>query len=389
MLALIALALGWPTPVIAAFHAGSATPIPMAPPASPEAPRIERVWLDVEASLQPSLREALSLRLSPVPITDHDASRPSNGEGNGLHVYVFVPEPRDERYDVEIIVSDGRAYTRRIAAPAAMAGRILGSELALLLRGIEEGTIVPDRQDARMPGTDTGGSTSDDEPVGPVPPKPSPAVIDSRSARTEPRLELGVIAAMGGLLGIAPTADIGRSVAVLGELGMEVRWPSGAAVSADIRMGGRHTSPFSLLRTRIAVGGGYVLRRGAFELPLRMWLGVEPWGVRVHGRGTPVVPLHGNARQVPLLGLVARADPGIRMSFATRPSLAMRLGPYVELAGSAAWSDGVGVPRLRAADTGEVVARLGGLELGLGLSVQLWLAMGQAASRVRSERAPP
>jgi hypothetical protein len=383
MLAPIALALGGVMPFVAALPAGAAEPVPTATPAPSAAPRVERVRLDVDASLRPSLREALSLRLAPVPVDDHDPSKPS--EGDGLHVYVSVPAPRDERYQVEIIASDGRAYAREITAPAEMAGRILGSELALLLRGIEEGTIVPDRQDARMPGVAPDRPTNGGRPGGV--PAPPPTVSSPRSTHGERRLELGVRAGVGGLLGIVPSTDIGRSTAALGEIGVDVRWPSGATVSADIRMGGRRTSPFSLLRTRIAVGGGYVLRRGAFELPVRLWIGVEPWGVRAHGRGTPVVPLDGTARQVPLLGLGARADPGLRVSFAARPSLAIRLGPYVELAGSAVFSDGVGVPRLREVDTDAVVARLGGLELGLGLSVQLWLAIG--TSRDRPGRAPP
>lgn len=359
------------------------------PPSAPAAPRIERVQLDAEASLQPALLDALGLRLGPVPVVAHGAAAPPAGEG--LQVYVHVPAPTDARYRVEIIVSDGRAYAREIVAPAAMAGRILGGELALLLRGIEEGSLAPDRRDAVIPAdgvvpVEPRASEPAAEPAaaGPAPPRaPVPARREAR------RAELGLLMGVGGSLGVAPGSNVAASAVGLGELGLDVRWPGGGVVSANVRVGGRRPSPFSVVRTRIAVGGGYVLRRAAFELPIRVWLAVEPWGVRAHGRGTPVIPLEGTAREVPLWGLVARAEPGLRVAVRARPSLAMRVGPYVELAGSAAWSDGAGVPRLRDAGTGEVIARLGGLELGLGLCVQLWIASARGGSRGRSARATP
>jgi hypothetical protein len=334
--------------------------------------------------------DALALRLSPVPIVAHGEAEAPTGEG--LHAYVHVPAPTGDRYRVEIIVSDGRAYAREITAPEAMAGRILGGELALLLRGIEEGTLAPDRHDAVIPGTDDDGSTTSQAPEESVEPphggEPPPAF--ARSPRERSRPELGVLTGAGASLGVAPGTDVAASVVALGELGLEVRWPSGGAVSADVRVGGRRPSPYSLVRTRIAVGGGYVLRRSAFELPVRAWLAVEPWGVRAGGRGTPVVPIEGTARQVPLLSLVARVEPGVRVRLAGRRTpLSLRVGPYVELAAGAVFSDGVGAARLRDAGTGEVIARLGGLELGLGLCVQLWLGVERGASRGRSERAAP
>lgn len=346
--------------------------------------RIERVMLDADAPLQSSLQGALALRMAPTPVTAYEGATPGT---DGLRVYVYVQDPHEDRYRVEVIVSDGRAYAREIVAPEAMAGRILGGELALLLRGIEEGTLVPDRHDAVIPGSDAVGPVDDREAS--LAPAKAPLDDPEPHAADAPRLELGLFTGGGGSFGVAPAPDIAASGIGLGELGFELRWPTGASVSADLRVGGRRSSPFSVVRTRIALGGGYVLRRGTLELPLRAWLGVEPWGVRANGRGTPVVPIDGAARQVPLLGLVLRADPGLRLSFAERPALAVRIGPYVELAASAVWSDGVGAPRLRAAGTGEVVARLGGLELGLGLGLQLWLATSQGPLRGRPPRATP
>lgn len=366
--------------------------------AEPTSPRIELVLLDTDPPLRDALADALSLRLGHVTITPYEGTRPAADAG--LHAYVHVPPPRDEHYRVELIVSDGRAYAREVVASATSADRVLGGELALLLRGIEEGTLVPDRHDAVIPDADDGDPVAPDHADVPVPvPAPSDTVPpDDGAAHAEApteapddpeRLELGMFAGAGGLLGIAPATDIGRSGAATGELGLELRWASGAAITADVRVGGRRPTPFSIVRTRIAAGGGIVLRRGAFELPLRLRLTLEPWGVRADGRGTPVMPRHGSARQVPLLGVAARADPGVRLSIAGHPSRLLRLGPFVELAASAVWSDGVGVPRLLDADTGDVVARLGGLELALGVAVELWLGLGRSPPRNRPSPATP
>jgi hypothetical protein len=398
MLALAVLLLGlWGPPQVIASGAAEPPPAATAPAATAPAatapaataPRLERVRLAADPSLQPLLLDALGLRMAPVPVVPHDTA---TAAGEGLEVYVHVPAPTDERYRVEIIVSDGRAYAREIAAPAAMAGRILGGELALLLRGIEEGTLVPDREDAVIPdeqAVEDAGRVEED--VAPERPAPAPAPTAARTAspRPAPRLQLGLFAGSGGSLGVAPGTDVAASAVASGELGLELRWPSGGAMSADVRMGGRRPTPFSVIRTRIAVGGGYVLRRGRLELPLRLWLGVEPWGVRTRGRSTAVMPIDGAARRVPLLGVAVRAEPGVRVPWPARPLLALRVGPYVELAGSAVWSNGVGVPRLMAADNGDVIARLGGLELGLGLCVQLWLDVGESPPRGRVPRAAP
>lgn len=384
MLARVVLVLGLWGPPQATASSGPALPT------APAAPRVGRVRLDAEASLQPALLDALGLRLAPIPIVAHQAAAPAP-TGEGLQVYVHVPAPLDARYRVEIIVSDGRAYAREIAAPEAMAGRILGGELALLVRGIEEGTLAPDRRDAVIPvDADPHVDPRADERASQPPSGPlAPAVARASPPPVDPRAELGLFMGGGGSLGVAPGAHLAASAVGAGALGLEVRWPGGGAVSAEVRVGGRRPSPFSVVRTRVAVGGGYVLRRAAFELPVRLWLAVEPWGVRMHGRGTPVTPLAGAARPAPLVGLVARAEPGLRVPLPTRPSLALRVGPYVELAGSAVWSEGAAVPRLYDAGSHAVIARLGGLELGLGLCAQLWVVGAHGGSRGRSARATP
>ncbi len=346
-------------------------------------PRLAVVRLDVDEQLRAPLTEALSLRLeaSIEAFGDHTPGRGDEGQA-----YVRIRGPDHETYAIAIILSDGRAYDRQVVAPPSMAGRILGSELALLLRGIDEGTLVPDRQDAVIPPPDPEPAPV--EPVQEGPPESVPSTDEGSSSHrpAPPRslLELGLRADAGGLLGIVPAVDIGASAAGAGGLGLDLRWPGGAVLSADLRVGGRRVAPYSVIRTRIALGGGLVARRGAFELPVVAQLAIEPWGVRAQGRGTTVHPIDGAARQVPLVGVVVRASPGARLSVAGRPSSMVRIGPYVELSGSAVFSDGVGVPRLRDVGTGAVVARMGGLELAAGLSLQLWLELEAGASRSRS-----
>jgi len=353
--------------------------------------RIERVLLDADIDLYGTLAEALALRLAGISI---EAFAPAAVQQEVMQAYVHVRRLDDDAYQVSIILSDGRAYERHVAASEDMAGRIVGSELALLLRGLEEGTLQPDREGAAIPSAKApqidaseDPERSSDTPTAPGPDlpnsPPSPADDDAGSSNAA-RLELGPRVALGGLLGLAPAGNIGDSGAAAGMLGLDLRWPSGAALSVDVRLGGHRSAPFSLIRTRIALGGGYVLRRRAFEMPVLAHFGVEPWGVRRQGRGTDVHPLAGTARQVPLLGVSVRAAPGVRVSIAGRPALLMRLGPFVELSGSAAFSDGVGVPRLYDATTQEVVARLGGLEAALGLTIQVWLAVGRSSPRTDS-----
>jgi len=333
-------------------------------------PKIEVVVLDVDEELGTVLVDALSLRLVGVSVESFGASDPARGESASPYAYVRIRGPLDDdTYPISIIISDGRAYERQVVAPEAMAGRILASELALLLRSIEEGTLRADRDDAIIP-------AHENEATPPNEPHPAEAPEHDTDPALFTALELGLRLSPGGLLGIAPTQNIGESGAGTGSAGLELRWPGGPALSANLRIGARRFAPYTLVRVRIGLGGGYVLRRGSFEMPAVLLLGIEPWGIRARGRDTSIHPVAGTAKQAPLLGFVARVDPGVRVSLAGPSALLMRLGPFIELAGSAVFSDGVGVPRVRDTTTSAIVARLGGLELAMGLSVHLWLALG-------------
>ncbi len=346
----------------------SSTPAVSTAPAEP-APRLRALVLRLEGPTLADLRPALALRMPSLPIVDEAPP--------GAVPFVFVAvrsDPRaPTRHQIGLITSDGAAYFREVDTGADPPARVLASVLANLLVSIAEGSVRPDRTDVEIP--TTGAPLPDPEPApAPIQPAPPSAPTVSQPVPKDipppaaPRWQYALVAAGTLDVALGPPA-FGRTLGGGGgSLGLDARSPRGALVGGELRLLGRGAEAHRLLRMRIAVLGGYVLRRGRFELPLALGLTFEPWWV---GPASDVAATRG-AR--PLLGALFRVAPGVHIERPRGALRGVRIGPRLELAGSFAVDDGakiVGVSLGQGADN-RALFRLGGLELNVGLEVALW-----------------
>jgi hypothetical protein len=201
-----------------------------------------------------------------------------------------------------------------------------------------------------------------------------------------PPFELGVPVYGPAIFGLGPPADHSPVVALGAALGLDARLPSGALIGIDVRVAGRGASGLSLTRVRAAISGGYDLRRGAFELDARGRIGIEPWRVQRGGADTRVenVETGGSAPNALLVAAIS-ATPGVRM---VAGPVGLRLGLWTELAVGGVVDQGLGAVNIRYESGTEdpvPLFRLGGLELGLGLSLGVWFEVPKRAPRAARE----
>ncbi len=152
------------------------TVVPAPPPATPQEfaeARVEVVGFDEAAVLA-----ALRLRLPRLVIARH-------GEGGAPaspHVYVQIVRatgesgepPAHEGGELRLITSDGRAYERRFAVEVGQEVRVVASTAASLIFAVEQGEVVPDREDVEIPPEPaTAGEPEPEGPPGPPAPDPS------------------------------------------------------------------------------------------------------------------------------------------------------------------------------------------------------------------------
>jgi len=337
---------------------------------APRTQEIRAVLLRPTGLEAAALLEALQLRspqrdLAVPPWPERPAER------FGLYAVATV-RPEGEAIAVSVVLSDGRAYYRVLEASPSDAPRVAASAIANLLAAIEEDALPPDEEDVPLPPEQepTPEPTPTSEPKTAPAPKPTPKPTPKPPAPLQP-LELEAIAAGTATLAVGPPAP-GGFAGGGGLLLLELRWPRGPLVSLGVRSSWHRPAPLTVGRTRISVGGGYAWRRKRFELRTTVALDVEPWGARRDGAREPVLYPDGQRRDRGLqLGGHLRLSPGWR--FELRSGLALRVGPRIELAGSAL-AQAAGIARLLVADAaGErsVVARVGGLELSAGLELGL------------------
>jgi hypothetical protein len=202
-----------------------------------------------------------------------------------------------------------------------------------------------------------------------------------------PRLELGVQASAGVLLGPAPPVFGDIFLGWLGGLGIALRTRAGALALAEFRVGGRLDDPARLVRLRVALGGGYSWRLDRLELATALLLFVEPWFVRP-GDGvlmTAEEPASPGAFP-PVLGATLALSAGYRVTLAR--GRALRVGPRVEVAGGfVLGEDGPTVAGVSVREQGQLVPRfrLGGLELFSGLELVVWFDVSGRSARPRTE----
>ncbi len=340
-------------------------------PLTAPAPRIRVAILRGDGFIEPNaLVQAIRLRLPAVTLVSEGEPVPAAEEGT---LRAFIELRHDEsQLLLTLILADGRAYLRQLELDADASPRPVASALANLVAAIEDDTAVPDKQDVPVP------PALREAPQPPVPKDTSAPAPATPTPAPAPRWQLGPLLRAGAGLGLAPPGLRGAGAG----LGLDARAPSGLLLAADLQWLTRTVDHFQLQRLRVALGLGYALRRGGFELPAAVMLGVETWRL---GSGHGPVRLSSSAgKPGPLLGLGLRLSPGYSAPIG-RAGAVLRVGARLEL-----WSSGQANAHLRrpVLHLPNTTAELGGLELGLGLEVGVWFPVGPGL-RPRSKRPGP
>lgn len=345
----------------AAAHAGE--------PADGASSTIEVVVVDA-SSVDAVLLDELALRIPGRTIVD---SASVVDVPTSRFAWVGVSRREIAGAQLELVLSDGRAYGRWVEAPPLQLGRALAGTLANMLDAIEHGTLVADRTGVATPLVVEPAPAIVETPVDAPPPVVSvPPVVPA--AEAAPRWWIGPRLAGGALLGVGPPVDLRGLVAAGGSIGVDAMHHRGATLGLDARVAARSSSSLQLLRVRVAVTGGWTYTKRWFALGMRGGFSVEP----VVARG-PAIDLGDDARTSArpgaLVGALVGVTPGVVWWSANRRA-GLRLGLDVELAGSAETRRGWGVVRFVAAeDRATTIARAGGVELALGAVIGGWFAL--------------
>lgn len=308
--------------------------------------------------------DALRLRLPDLRF--RDAERQSERDeacSEGMHAYVEVRPSSAGRWELIVIFADGRAWFRPIESEPDEAARTAASALANLLAAIEEDAIAPDAEDVALPlePKPEPEPEPDPEPRPEPEPEPEPAVAPQPEPPPERPLvlELGPRLGAQSMLGLDPSAG---HRAFAGELGLDLRLPSGLMLATELRVAGWRVDAATLLRMRAGLGLGYGVRSGRFDMPIVLQAQLEPWWVRDAG-------LPAGLDAPPLLGGGLRLAPGVRVSLG---KLALRVGARVQLD---VMGEPLGgrVPVVRREPGSAALFHVGGVELALGLELGLWI----------------
>ncbi|MEM7154455.1 MAG: hypothetical protein AAF799_16530 [Myxococcota bacterium] len=337
---------------------------------------LSRGYLRATGTSRDELVEALVLRVPHLKFEPFEAATDPTSDGLAAFVELHLEsEPSESEavfFGLTIVISDGRAFDRRIEARPddEETSRLLASTTANLLIAIEAGTVEPDRGDVPIPVA---------EPVCPACECPDPVQCPAPAPASEPepepepapppRIELGIVAYPSSVLGLGLPEQADRFAAATGTLGLHGRLRNGAFFGAELRTGGRRElAGGALLRLRAAVGGGYHLRRGAWSLGASAWATVEPWWFQ----GADLDPA-----PVPLFGLAARLRPALVVPRVADRPLTLTMGPVFELAGSAMFDGRPEVGLITVAEDGADLSntRVGGFELTMGFSATLWFGL--------------
>jgi hypothetical protein len=341
---------------------------------APDAPRISVAILRADDLDHAALTRAIQLRSPALTIVRVGDEAPPVVDGE-LRVYIEVRRADAVHVDLTLILADGRAYLRRVDADAEAPARPIAGALANLIAGIEDDSVAPDREDAPVPealvATPAPPPTKP-EPKPTPPQKPQPAPV--QPTEDPPRWQLGPTLRLGATLGLARLDPGFHGLGPGG--GLDIRSPRGLLLALDLQHLTRPLGATSLGRTRVAIGVGYALRRGSFELPLALLLGVEPWRLRDDHGTVRLESMEGPPE--PLLGLGLRLSPGVSARIAR--SARIRVGLRLDLwASGQPAKGGLRPPELHIPDGPRV--GLGSAELHLGLEIGLWFSVGKPRPR--------
>jgi hypothetical protein len=350
-------------------------PAPVPPPVQRPAPLVQdgapptvlrHVQLDLTGFADDPVLAALRLRLP-----DHAISRHADRTA-APDLYLRVERTTDTTATMQAITADGRAYDRTFSIEIGHEVRAVATTAVNLLFAIQHGTVPPDQQGVVIPDpTPPPANPPPSEPTPPPEPRPPTHLPALAKPPARPTPELALLLHGATVLGLGPPQQSPLAAAG-GGLGLELRTPRGLAASLELRAAGIRRADLGLARMRVALGAGYILRRKHLELPLLLVLSVEPWWplqagapATVQQNGAPVAP-------TPLLSAHLRVAPGVRLALPR--GHALRIGPRLELGGGFIVADGARVVSLD--DTsGTPRARLGGLELSLGLELAVQFSL--------------
>ena len=351
---------------------------PAAPETQTDAARtvLTRGYLRATGTSRDDLVEALVLRVPHLGFEPFEAATDPTSEGLAafveLHLETEPADPEMVVFGLTIVISDGRAFDRRIEARPddQETSRLLASTTANLLIAIEAGTVEPDRGDVPIPVAEPVCPTCEcPQPVVCPVPEPAPEPEPEPEPAPPPRLELGLAAYPSTVLGLGRPEQADRFAATTATVGLHGRLRNGAFFGAEFRMGGRREpAGGALLRFRAALGGGYHLRRGSWSLGASAWATIEPWSFQ----GAELDPA-----PAPLFGIAARLQPALVVPRVGDRPLTLTLGPVFEMAGSAMFDGRPEVGLVTVAADGVDISntRVGGAEFTTGFFATLWFGL--------------
>jgi hypothetical protein len=331
------------------------------------------------ASIDDELRAELELRTGGRSLAPSDTLVDVPSE---RFAWVGVSPSGSQRL-LEVVLSDGRAYSRLVDAPPGQLARATAGALVNMLDAIEDGRLAPERTGVAVPLVLPTAEPPPPAPT-PAPIQPSPIRPSPSSEPTPPTWWLGPRIGGEVVFGVGPPVSERGLVAGGATLGVDAMHRRGGLVAADVRVAGRSTDALQVLRIRVALGGGWVLRRGRFALPLRAAISIEP----LVSRGATLRDRDGaSASPRPLVGGLIHGSPSV-VWWLRSGRAAVRASIELELAASMEARAKPGVVRyVEAGDTARGLGRVGGVELAAGLGVGAWFAVdGRSAQANRAAR---
>jgi hypothetical protein len=360
---------------------------PPVTPTIPEAPvqsATQRIIVRCTATELESLRTELAARWPGAEVLPYGPAAFEATAGKPFaYLEVTGEAVGDSPVAITLVLSDGRAYLRRVVPSDAGRARVLAVAIANLLGAVEDEDVPPDRTGVAVPTPEEIAVEPEPEPepapevVDPQPepePEPTPTITREPERRTRTRApgrggwRVGMRAGPALLVGLAPQTRRG-SPAFGGVLGVDARAPRGLAFGLGVRITGDGARNFSLVRTRIAPWVGYVARTGALEITAGAGPTLEPWRIRRDGDGLTLASPDGRGWTV-LYGAMIGAGLGWWTDLRTRTPSSLRVGADLELAMSSQASGKAVL--IRAARSGPELFALGGFELGIAVSATWW-----------------
>jgi|GEM_PF-2278186 len=339
-----------------------------ADPAVAETPAVSQedtmpVVLDDSIPDVATVRDELSLRLGGRDILL--AATPGDAPPNAFF-WVGASEAGNGDVLVEVIVSDGRLYQRRVREPPeGEEARVLAGALGNLVDGIARRALKPTRTAVEVPALVQPDAVPEpeEEVVVVTPPDSPPAKIEDASPSKTERAVAAVWGGGGLALGVGPPTDVTGPSAAGGGLGGAWLAPVGLTVGGSIRAAAWRRGGVRITRVRLAAEVGYLRSWTRGSVGVRGGPFVEPLWIDAEVRR----PSGGVRPDAPLVGLAAVVSPRVRV--AEVPGVSLWLGPDVEVGVSAEAARPFGAVRvLRDAQT--PLLRAGGVELAFGVAFE-------------------